>query len=286
MSTTDKLKKRKRKELKGADEATDDADDAEVLAARWAASLKAGTCAGGGASVAVWLPRHRVAVVTTLRGKMVGGTFGEAGLGATLCLLPEEALYLAESGHLMLYHGGADTVVRSFAEAAGLGTGNAATAGGVDRDSVASPPQLGAEIARIAGDTAASDVALDRVDSSGETAALTQPAAPLWPLATTEHLYGALVGPIAGLPLACYTAYRALRERKEVARRPVRLLTASCAAASGPAANGQSTAAVERRRVNPAAPPADVPFFSPGTALGLDAVAFETFPWCVNGRAT
>ena len=96
--------KRKRKELlANGDE--DDTEDAAVLALRWSDSIDPGSPKPvGGTSAAVWLPRHRLAVVTSLKGKMIS-TLGETALGGKLCLLPEDALFLTERGYLDLYLG-------------------------------------------------------------------------------------------------------------------------------------------------------------------------------------
>lgn len=118
------LKKQKRKELLGAEDGKliDDTDDEQVLAERWVDALIPPTIDSlssknnTGRSIAIWFPMHRVAVVVLSRGKMMSSV-GVTGDGE-LCLLPEEALYLAEKRYLTLYHGGDNnTKLNSFTEA-------------------------------------------------------------------------------------------------------------------------------------------------------------------------
>ena len=115
MEEVEALRKRKRKELCG-EGGVEDTDDPFVLALRWAESLRStAQQSTGNVSVAVWLPRHRVAVLKQTKGKLIA-SFGETGVGGAACLLPEEALYLSERQALVLHDGGADTTLATFAD--------------------------------------------------------------------------------------------------------------------------------------------------------------------------
>jgi len=108
--------KRKRKELRG-EGGVEDTDDEAELARRWAQSLvpQLGQVepTKTSDSVAVWYPRHRVAVVIISKGKMLS-SMGVTGVGGQLLLLAEEALYLAERSYLTLYDGGEATLATFF----------------------------------------------------------------------------------------------------------------------------------------------------------------------------
>lgn len=103
--------KKKRKELCGA-EGDDDTDDPCLLARRWVDSMMnppdtRSPC--GSQCVAVWLSWHRLAVVTTIRGKILS-SMGVPGPSGKLCLFAEEVFYLAERGLITLFNGGAQKV--------------------------------------------------------------------------------------------------------------------------------------------------------------------------------
>jgi hypothetical protein len=241
------LVKRKRKVLLDAAGASDSEDPA-LLARRWAESLAPGdesfdkrSSSGNNICEAVWYPRHRVAVLTTVRGKMVG-TFGETGVGGQALLLPEEALFLAERGYLTLFYGGRSTELAAFSDVFSL-----VVPGGQGSSS-----------------------------SVGSAAARHLPR-----LVSTAELYRCLTE-AAGVPLLAYLAYRHLRDKELVVRRPLALVVGAEAAAAAEAAAtlaaataGASGVAGAPRRVSPRRALPAVLLTSPSCV----AVAFEAWPW-------
>lgn len=224
---------------------TSDSEDPSLLAMRWAESLASNyaidTSRSSGACEAIWFPRHRVAVLTVMRGKMIG-TFGETGVGGQTVLLPEEALFLAERGYLTLFHGGNAVELSAYSEAAtNINNGS--------RDN----------------------------SSSSEPSCLPR-------LTSTVELYQCLTE-AAGVPLLIYLAYRHLRDREMVVRRPLALVLgnkASNEASPVPRIDsGGSVGHGALRRVSPRQLIPDIPITSPEspTKGGYVVVAFEAWPW-------
>lgn len=272
--------KRKRKEIRGTGGVEDTEDEAE-LACRWAESLVPRSSdqvesSSGGNSVAVWYPRHGVAVVVSLKGKMMS-SMGVTGIGGQLLLLAEEALYMAERRYLTLHDGG-ETTLEGFADAA---------VGAVED---ATPSNLSPQ--RNCGDSSVEITELSHRSSSNNNSSSCitskDSKVTMHPvLSSTEALYGALTD-AAGVPLPCYLAYRTLRDKGFVLRRPSALVVATVddvVTAGGGGGNhqhhAQQQSATTTCRVSPHQPPPRLPLYRPSAPLGSSAVAFEAFEWCV-----
>ena len=238
------LEKRKRAVLLDV-AGTADSEDPSLLAMRWAESMApsdaVATGRKSGVCEAVWFPRHRVAVLTVMRGKMIG-TFGETGIGGQTLLLPEEALFLAERGYLTLFQGGNAVELSAFSEAASF------TNNGSQDYSTSSEP------------------------------------GGLLRLSSTVELYQFLTE-AAGVPLLVYLAYRHLRDRELVVRRPLALVLGAKPFTEGASASTIDTWASRGdsalRRVSPRQLLPDMPITLPESSAASEcvAVAFDAWPW-------
>jgi hypothetical protein len=256
----DLLKKQKRKELFST-VGEDDTDDELVLAQRWATALipptqSDDTCAvntiNTGRSIAIWYPKHRVAVVVSLKGKYMH-TFGVTGDGE-FCLLPEEALFLVEKRHLTLYHGGEDTVLTSYSEAKLLST------------KFISPNTISHAEKEECTQISSKDCLDGGGGGGGGGGGYDHNAGiSLRCLSTNiEDVYSALLSRKTGVSLGCYMAYRSIRDQLlMIARRHSRYL-------------GNGSSCPNRIHITKHIP--DVPVYRPNMPFDESMVIYETFP--------